>query len=399
MPEFATEPITFTAGQRFLEQKATLPTRLNSAAIANRLPARFRGQSFFSATVEKDSVLRRMKDVTQSIADGKVGYARGREMLKEFLPKLGYDVPLVDEPGEQRISKIASTARLDLILQQNVAMAHAVGQREVSEHPEVKALYPNYKYVAVLDASTRSSHAQLDGLVLPKDHPFWATHFPPWEFNCRCMVLDTDEPVNGAASGFSGGANERQRDDAAQTGRIMSGMESIQLTPNASGFVFRSSPKEVFAEPDPELIEDPDLRASFKQAWADRFKPAIEEEVVDDPFQPATDPVRGPDEEPQQAPVETRERTADPVVEAPRIPPPRRTPEETRAAIQKDYDDMKKLKVQDLRGMMERTIPGVDWKNSKRDDLIIEYVRRVHGDAALRDFMETMARRAMGRDE
>lgn len=45
----------------------------------------------------------------------------------------------------------------------------------------------------------RSSHAALDGLILPADDPFWKDHFPPWEWNCRCQVVGvTQEEYDGA---------------------------------------------------------------------------------------------------------------------------------------------------------------------------------------------------------
>ena len=34
----------------------------------------------------------------------------------------------------------------------------------------------------------RVDHVILDGTVLPKDHPFWDTHFPPNGWNCKCYV-------------------------------------------------------------------------------------------------------------------------------------------------------------------------------------------------------------------
>jgi hypothetical protein len=32
-------------------------------------------------------------------------------------------------------------------------------------------------------------HVAWDGLVVPVDHPFWRTHFPPNGFNCSCRVF------------------------------------------------------------------------------------------------------------------------------------------------------------------------------------------------------------------
>jgi hypothetical protein len=51
------------------------------------------------------------------------------------------------------------------------------------------------------DKGVRDSHAALDGKVLPATDPFWDTHYPPWDFGCRCFV-----------SAMTKGAAERMRD-------------------------------------------------------------------------------------------------------------------------------------------------------------------------------------------
>ena len=38
------------------------------------------------------------------------------------------------------------------------------------------------------DDRVRPSHRALDGIIVPKDDPFWQNHFPPWEWGCRCRT-------------------------------------------------------------------------------------------------------------------------------------------------------------------------------------------------------------------
>jgi hypothetical protein len=53
----------------------------------------------------------------------------------------------------------------------------------------------HWQYLTMEDERVRDTHRALDGLVLPKDDPFWEKHFPPWEWGCRCRVrgLNVDQ--------------------------------------------------------------------------------------------------------------------------------------------------------------------------------------------------------------
>lgn len=267
MPDFAQQPLTFTAARDFLEQKVNLPTKLGSLDLSLRVPSRVRMQAFFSARVASAHVLEQLRAEVEKIAAGESDYVSARARLKEFLAAQGYGVPDVGTKEERQLATLASTARLNLILQQNVAMAHAIGQREVSEDPAVKEIFPNYEYHAVLDENTRDEHAALDGLILPKDDPFWRTHYPPWEFNCRCIVTDTDEPANGKSAGF------KAKNEEGQAGRVDFGGRILDVQPNQSGFVFESDPEQVLPTPDFSIIRDQELRRQFEAEYeAERKK-------------------------------------------------------------------------------------------------------------------------------
>lgn len=54
-------------------------------------------------------------------------------------------------------------------------------------------LYPNLRWNAVNDARTRQKHRELDGLILPINHPFWKSHCVPSDWGCRCNLEQTDE--------------------------------------------------------------------------------------------------------------------------------------------------------------------------------------------------------------
>lgn len=54
---------------------------------------------------------------------------------------------------------------------------------------------PYLRYVAIMDNRVRDSHKKFHGLILPKEHPFWRSGYPPSGWGCRCKVqaLSDDE--------------------------------------------------------------------------------------------------------------------------------------------------------------------------------------------------------------
>jgi SPP1 gp7 family putative phage head morphogenesis protein len=269
--DFVEEPLTFTAGKRWFEKKVNLPLGLNAAEIANNVPERTRNAAFYSAKVSSASVLDQLRETAQGIVDGEIGVGEGMKRLTDFLATEGYGIPTPGTKEDRNVAELPSTARLALILRTNVAAAHAIAQREFSENPYVREIYPNYEYRTAEDERVRPEHARLDGLVLPKDDPFWRTHYPPWDYNCRCIAVDAEGEVNGAATGFDAGDAEGQEaDDAIQTGSVDNAGQMVNLTPNESGFVFRSEPDAAFEEPDFSAIADPALRAKVQELWTDR---------------------------------------------------------------------------------------------------------------------------------
>lgn len=77
----------------------------------------------------------------------------------------------------------------------NQAHAAAKAARKWQDYERNADLYPNLRYIAVQDERTRISHAELHGYVIPIDHPFWDKYYPPNDWNCRCSVQPTDDPV------------------------------------------------------------------------------------------------------------------------------------------------------------------------------------------------------------
>lgn len=60
-----------------------------------------------------------------------------------------------------------------------------------------KDLYPNLKYLPSIAVSPRDEHMQFYGIVKPVEDPFWSSHLPPSDYNCKCSFEPTNEPISG----------------------------------------------------------------------------------------------------------------------------------------------------------------------------------------------------------
>lgn len=84
------------------------------------------------------------------------------------------------------VVQLGSPHRLRTIYDVNMRVSHMTGRWEQIQR--LKARRPWLRYSAVLDERTRQSHRGWHGTVLPVDHPWWDTHYPPNGWRCRCSV-------------------------------------------------------------------------------------------------------------------------------------------------------------------------------------------------------------------
>lgn len=89
--------------------------------------------------------------------------------------------------------------RTQIIYRTNMASSHAAGRWQQLNDPAFAREMPYWRYRhADGVANPRPQHLAWDGLTLPREHPFWQTHFPPNGWGCRCKAFAVRAPEAGA---------------------------------------------------------------------------------------------------------------------------------------------------------------------------------------------------------
>ena len=171
------------AQRNYIEKRVNLPTAKSSAEIARDVPPGIRARAFFSARVPQAHVLDYYRTTLDDYLKGGIGRDECRNRMRRFAREHGLD------DGSDALTNIASTARLNLIIDQNAKMAKAVGTYERMYSPGHLEAFPYVIYHAsVRSKKPRASHRKYDGMIIRKDDPWLRTHTPPWEFNCTCEL-------------------------------------------------------------------------------------------------------------------------------------------------------------------------------------------------------------------
>ena len=145
------------------------------------------------AGVMKLDVLQAFADELQATINAGGDLRSFSQRMQVLLEKKGFwgDVEITDpRTGELRTTKF-DKRRLQLIFDVNARQAFAAGRwKRIEQGKERK---PFVMYMTMNDERVRISHRPWHGLVLPVDHPFWRTHYPPNGWRCRCTAFAVSE--------------------------------------------------------------------------------------------------------------------------------------------------------------------------------------------------------------
>lgn len=174
------DTLPFAEANDYLAGKARLPssswTDLKEGAHA---------RSFVVAGATKDALLADFHQaVTRAVAEGRTK----ADFLRDF-------DAIVARHGWSH--KGGRAWRAGVIYNTNMRMAFSAGRwsqvRSTAARLAARGETVYLRYSAVLDGATRPLHREWGtaggtGIILPWDHPFWDTHFPPNDWGCRCTV-------------------------------------------------------------------------------------------------------------------------------------------------------------------------------------------------------------------
>lgn len=171
MLAFATEPVPHDEAAKLIADKPAL-----TRDVFDQLPAELQARSFTISGIESFDVLQAVRDRIAELPQG----ANWDEVKKDIISEIS---PWMNEE--------AANKRAELLMRHHAFSAYSAAQaREMDAMADV---FPYRQYISTEDSQVRPTHASLNGLILPANHPFWQNHTPPWEWNCRCDVVELTE--------------------------------------------------------------------------------------------------------------------------------------------------------------------------------------------------------------
>lgn len=79
--------------------------------------------------------------------------------------------------------------------ERNTALRRARIAAQFKQFDAKKDLYPNLRWLESTAATPRTSHTVFYDMVRSVTDPFWLSHFPGDEWNCKCGIEQTKDPV------------------------------------------------------------------------------------------------------------------------------------------------------------------------------------------------------------
>jgi len=174
MPEFAFKKLPFTEAIGFFRDKVNLPTE-----TWRDLQGGMHSRAFVIAGAQKNQLLEDIRSaVDKALADGTT-LAEFRKSFDKTVQKHGWSY----NGGKKW--------RTAVIYDTNLRSAYSAGNWAQSQ--KTLQSRPYLRYIAGLSENPRKSHLVWNGKILPAGHPWWATHYPPNGWGCKCKVVSVSK--------------------------------------------------------------------------------------------------------------------------------------------------------------------------------------------------------------
>lgn len=127
-------------------------------------------------------------EVEKALAEGRT-FQQFKKDMTPTLQKLGWwgDSVMVDpKDGKPKSVRLGSPRRLKTIYDANLRTSRAAGQWKRAQR--TKEALPYLRYGLGPSEKHRIEHVEWNGIILPVDHLWWDTHYPPKGWGCKCRV-------------------------------------------------------------------------------------------------------------------------------------------------------------------------------------------------------------------
>lgn len=104
---------------------------------------------------------------------------------RRFVPFRGHVFNLSTAHGYFTINGLYTG---NTIYRTNVQLAYNAGRHQQMTEPALLKVRPFWQFDAILDNRVTLMCEQADGTILPAEHPWWQTNYPPRHFGCRSVV-------------------------------------------------------------------------------------------------------------------------------------------------------------------------------------------------------------------
>jgi hypothetical protein len=168
---FLTEPVPHEeARRRIADKPAVMRDQFDL------LPDEMKSRAFTITGIEDFDVLQAVRDEIAKLPAG----ADWNKVKKSVIEKIS---PWFTEQG--------AAARAETLMSHHAFAAYSSTQARIMD--EMIDVFPYRQYLSTKDGKVRASHRALNEIILPANHPFLTYHTPPWEWNCRCQVVELTE--------------------------------------------------------------------------------------------------------------------------------------------------------------------------------------------------------------